>query len=71
MQRAVRNWRNAKLPSKGRNSLRLSMRREDTGIAISVLIGVAIGAFFDNVATGIIVGLALGIAVGPVIKDRT
>jgi len=46
------------------------MKREATGIAIGVLVRVAIGAFFDNVATGIVMGLALGIAVGPIIKDR-
>jgi len=46
------------------------MKREATGIAIGVLMGVAIGAFFDKIAIGIILGVAMGIAVGPMLKDR-
>jgi hypothetical protein len=70
MQRAARNWRNAKLPSKPCDGSRFSVKTEATGIAIGIVIGVAIGAYFENVATGIILGLAVGIALVPVIKDR-
>ena len=41
-----------------------------TGIALGMLLGVAIGAAIDNLALGIAIGMLLGIAVGVVWKRQ-